>query len=130
LFAGFLSIDCGSDQSYYDNETGIFWLPDADYIATGTNIGNIKVQSTDTIPNGRQVDTLRYFNDSRSRDCYVLPVDVNATYLVRATFFYGDLGTGAGNGSSPVSFNVTLDNNYIDSIGWDWGWNAGYAPTT
>ncbi|CAM6092081.1 unnamed protein product [Calypogeia fissa] len=120
---GFLSIDCGSDEDYYDNTTGIYWVTDDGYTTTGSNIKNIRVRSSYPIPNKGQVSTLRYFDNPRGRNCYVLPVEVNATYLVRATFFYGNLG----NGSDPISFYLYLDNNLITGNQWNPGTLLDYS---
>lgn len=120
VLTGFLSIDCGSDTNYLDSKTGIYWVTDDDYISTGTNIKNITVESYDPIPNSGQVGTLRYFNASRSRNCYVVPVEPNASYLVRPTFFYGDLG----NASSPIQIRVFLDNTRLDTL----TFTAGNVP--
>ncbi|CAM6082312.1 unnamed protein product [Calypogeia fissa] len=114
---GFLSIDCGNNTSYVNNATGIFWVPNAGYISTGRNIDSINILSFDPIPNRGQVNSLRYFDDPACRDCYVLPVEVNETYLVRATWFYGNLT----NGSTISWFQVAMDNNYVMS----WSFSAG-----
>jgi hypothetical protein len=111
---GFLSIDCGSDVSYTDNNTGIFWETDANYTSTGRNIKNITVPRIDSLWNPKQDATLRYFNDPRSRDCYVLPVQSGETYLIRATFFYGSLG----NDSIPISFTIYVDSANLGIANW------------
>ncbi|CAM6091586.1 unnamed protein product [Calypogeia fissa] len=113
---GFLSIDCGSDVSYTDNETGIFWHTDDGFISTGTNVKITDVHSDyGPLLDSGQVGTLRLFDDSNSLHCYSLPVISQETYLVRGTFFYGNLGTG----SSPISFNILMDNTYVYSIQFD-----------
>jgi hypothetical protein len=111
--AGFLSIDCGSDESYYDNITGIWWETDAKYIQTGDNIRvETDVPTQQPALNKGQDGTLRYFNDSRSRDCYVLPVQTNETYLLRPSFFYGNLG----NASAPTYLKLYIDNTLMDYV--------------
>lgn len=109
LFAGFVSIDCGSAESYRDNNTKIFWETDPAYnVTTGRNVKDISVPDNDTLLNRGQLTTVRYFDDpTTSRDCYVLPVQSGETYLVRPTFFYGSLG----NGRPSTSFDFYLDNN-------------------
>ncbi|CAM6111356.1 unnamed protein product [Calypogeia fissa] len=116
---GFLSIDCGSDQDYYDVATGIYWVTDTGYTSTGRNINNIKVSGGNgtPIPNKLQSQNMRYFDDLRSRDCYVLPVLSGETYLVRGTFFYGNLSDGV----NPITFSISMDSNTVDYE----GWNAG-----
>lgn len=101
-----LSIDCGSNVSYNDT-TGLPWVPDDAYIATGRNGPNLTVQSSQIIVNGRQAQSLRYFDDGRRRSCYVLPVTPLNTYLIRPTFFYGDWKSP----TNDTAFDVYLDNN-------------------
>ncbi|CAM6085416.1 unnamed protein product [Calypogeia fissa] len=114
---GFLSIDCGSEVSYCDSETGILWETDEDFISAGKNVNITDVPSDYPILNRRQVETLRIFDGSTSSHCYKLPVIPEETYLVRGTFFYGSLG----NGSSPISFKVYVDNIYVAFFEFDAG---------
>ncbi|CAM6113119.1 unnamed protein product [Calypogeia fissa] len=112
---GFLSIDCGSNESYTDS-AGIYWETDDKYVSTGSNV-NIALDNTPTYPffNEQQVGTARIFNIERSRNCYVLPVISGNTYLVRTTFFYGNVT----DGTYVVSFDLYKDNTYISDYIYD-----------
>lgn len=108
VIAGYLSIDCGSDVNYTDSTTGIHWVTDANYISTGKNYAqNGSVGSNDPLVNKRQAETLRYFPEGRSRDCYVLPMTPGRTYLIRATFYYGDWANAYGDSYFYLYLNNT-----------------------
>jgi hypothetical protein len=80
--------------SYADSITNISWVPDApEYITTGVN-GNVP-SAQSIYPNFSEFTTVRYFPDTRAKNCYSFPVMPNSTYLIRGTFFYGyyDNGT-------------------------------------
>ncbi|KAH9535431.1 hypothetical protein CY35_17G053100 [Sphagnum magellanicum] len=80
-----LHIDCGSTTpSSVDTNTGITWVSDAPYITTGVNAAVAA-----DVPDFPELNTLRYFPDSRAKNCYTLPVSANTVYLIKATFFYG-----------------------------------------
>lgn len=80
----FISIDCGTGgTSYTDEETGIFYNSDADYIFTGEN--------RDIAPHFLSMSTMKpIFRTVRTfpegnRNCYTLkPVTKGFKYLVRA----------------------------------------------
>ncbi|CAM6092671.1 unnamed protein product [Calypogeia fissa] len=121
---GYLSIDCGSDKNYIDNETGIFWETDTDYISTGKNIETLvkdpppnQASQLPPFVNKVQAGTMRYFDDPRSRDCYVLPVRRTKNYLLRITFYYGNIGILSESPSG--SFEVWVDANNWINLGWD-----------
>ncbi len=67
-----------------DTNTGITWVSDAPYITTGVNAA-VAADALD-FP---ELSTLRYFPDSRTKNCYTLPVSADKLYLIKATFFYG-----------------------------------------
>ncbi|KAH9535429.1 hypothetical protein CY35_17G052900 [Sphagnum magellanicum] len=80
-----LHIDCGSTTpSSVDTNTGITWVSDAPYITTGVNAAVAA-----DVPDFPELNTLRYFPDSRAKNCYTLPVSANTVYLIKATFLYG-----------------------------------------
>jgi hypothetical protein len=70
IFAGFISIDCGLNTANYTDSNNITWVPDTGYIFTGQNL--------DLIPSDtKTLQSLRYFPQNRSKDCYVLPAIPN-----------------------------------------------------
>ncbi|KAH9544693.1 hypothetical protein CY35_12G008700 [Sphagnum magellanicum] len=96
---GFISIDCGLNTANYTDSNNIIWVPDTGYISTGQNLDHIASDTT-------ILQSLRYFPENRSKDCYVLPAIPNNTYMVRVNFLYSDfLGTGA----PPSVFHLEID---------------------
>ncbi|CAM6031767.1 unnamed protein product [Sphagnum compactum] len=96
---GFISIDCGLNTANYTDSNNIAWVPDTGYIFSGQNFDLI---ASDTIT----LQSLRYFPQNRSKDCYVLPAIPNNTYMIRVNFLYADfLGTGA----PPPVFHLEID---------------------
>ncbi|XP_057998355.1 probable LRR receptor-like serine/threonine-protein kinase At1g05700 isoform X2 [Hevea brasiliensis] len=89
--SGFISIDCGVDQDYFDGETGIFYKSDKDFISTGEN-DYISPEYDDKDPYfGRLVQSIRFFPKGR-KNCYTLRPEQgkNQNYLIRAFFKYGN----------------------------------------
>ncbi|KAG9456529.1 hypothetical protein H6P81_001037 [Aristolochia fimbriata] len=87
---GFISIDCGRQErtNYTDEQTGIFYTSDADYIKTGEN----RQIPTTLFPTllGRQFRNIRRFPEG-TRNCYTLkPLVKGERYLIRASFMHGD----------------------------------------
>ncbi|KAL8138690.1 hypothetical protein V2J09_004691 [Rumex salicifolius] len=81
---GFISIDCGSPvASNYNQESGLKYTWDEDYISTGTN-KNLTGDVEDLYK------TVRSFPVG-TRNCYKLsPLKPKKKYLIRARFFYGN----------------------------------------
>jgi hypothetical protein len=95
---GFISIDCGLSAAAYTDANNIIWVPDTGYIFTGQNFDLV---ASDT----KALQSLRYFPEGRSKDCYMLPAIQNNTYMVRVYFLYADfLGTGA-----PPTFDLEIE---------------------
>ncbi|XP_021765380.1 probable LRR receptor-like serine/threonine-protein kinase At1g05700 isoform X2 [Chenopodium quinoa] len=88
--AGFISIDCGMTRdSRYDDETGLYFVSDVEFINTGRNM-EVDIDHT----YGRlwkSYNTLRSFPYG-NRNCYTLKASQgkNKNYLIRASFFYGN----------------------------------------
>ncbi|CAK9198231.1 unnamed protein product, partial [Sphagnum troendelagicum] len=96
--SGFISIDCGLSAAAYADANNIAWVPDTGYTFTGQNFDLV---TSDT----KTLQSLRYFAEGRSKDCYVLPAIRNNTYMVRVYFLYADfLGTGA-----PPTFDLQIE---------------------
>lgn len=85
-------------------------MPDAPYISTG------KIQAQAALPaflqNFTEMKTLRYFDDLRLKNCYTLPVLAGSTYLLRATFFYGNYD----NANQPPSFQLAIDATILTNV--------------
>ncbi|CAN5951258.1 unnamed protein product, partial [Sphagnum jensenii] len=112
-WVGFISIDCGSTTPYTD-ANNISWVPDTTYISTGLNYNAQDVASNES----STLKTLRYFPENQAKNCYVLPVTFNQTYLIRATFlFTKSFLTAAGyNTSSSTTFYYSIDANLISML--------------
>lgn len=110
-FSGFLSIDCGLDANYSDytdSYTGIFYVSDDPYVDDGENHKVAAEQESGP----RYLHTLRSF-PSGVRNCYSLPTDGGAKYLVRLQFLYGNYD---GKNSLSLQFDMHLGVDYWDTI--------------
>nr|POF10764.1 putative leucine-rich repeat receptor-like serine/threonine-protein kinase [Quercus suber] len=88
LFNCFISIDCGSNEDYIDEDTKIPYISDKGLIDTGI----VKTISSDSPANlQRYAKNLRSFPQG-TRNCYTLRPEQgkNNNYLIRATFVYGN----------------------------------------
>ncbi len=105
ICAGFISIDCGLSAAGYTHANNITWVPDTNYTFTGQNFDLV---TSDT----KTLQSLRYFPEGRSKDCYVLPAIPNNTYMVRVYFLYADfLGTGA-----PPTFALEIEAMFVAQL--------------
>ncbi len=112
--AGSVFVDCGSNASYNDSITNISWVPDApEYITTGVN-GNVS-SARSIYPNFSEFTTVRYFPDTRAKNCYSFPVVQNSAYLIRGTFFYGYYD----NGTKLPSFQMAIDGTIVANVTFD-----------
>ncbi|KAG1339177.1 putative LRR receptor-like serine/threonine-protein kinase [Cocos nucifera] len=96
----FLSIDCGSSDTYSD-ELNITWVGDDNYIQNGQSL-----TLNDPGLVSQAMTTLRVF-DSRRKNCYPIGVSGGGQILVRASFYYGNYD----GKSSPPSFGLQFDAN-------------------
>ncbi|CAK9212176.1 unnamed protein product [Sphagnum troendelagicum] len=107
-------VDCGSMASYVDSITNISWVPDApEYITTGVN-GYVP-SAPSIYPNFSEFTTVRYFPDTRAKNCYSFPVMPNTTYLIRGTFFYGNYDSG----TTLPSFQMAIDGTIVANVTFD-----------
>lgn len=100
---GFISIDCGVTEAYTDPVTGINWLPDANFTGVGTNVD--AVAGAPSTAGSSELLTLRFFKENRKKFCYELPVLSDQTYMIAATFWYGNYD----GLSKPPVFNMAID---------------------
>jgi len=108
---GSLYIDCGATASYVDPITGVTWVPDSGFISTGENFANVPTAKT-VWQDFPELSTLRFFNDSRAKNCYTLPVTINVTYLLTASFLWASYD----NTASPPSFGLAIDGTILASV--------------
>ncbi|GJM99005.1 hypothetical protein PR202_ga16062 [Eleusine coracana subsp. coracana] len=110
---GFLSIDCGLDDKYSgykDPDTGIFYVSDGAYTDAGQNL---MVSPEYRSQVSRPQVTVRSF-PSGVRNCYALPTETGAKYLVRLQANYGNHD--GKNDNSSLEFDLYLGPNYWDTV--------------
>ncbi|GFP99562.1 uncharacterized protein at1g24485 [Phtheirospermum japonicum] len=101
----FRSIDCGSSNSYKD-ENLIDWTGDGDYVQNGESHSMGPANSI-----SRVMDTLRVFT-TRRKNCYHIDSVKQGKVLVRASFYYGNYD----NKSTPPTFDLQFDGNYWATV--------------
>jgi hypothetical protein len=111
LLAGSFFVDCGSTASYVDKITGITWMPDDQFINENSGVNANASSASQYYPDFSEFTTLRYFPDSRTKNCYSFPVTLNATYQIRGTFFYGYYD----NQTTLPSFQMAVDGTIVGS---------------
>ncbi|KAL2611409.1 hypothetical protein R1flu_023101 [Riccia fluitans] len=105
----FLSIDCGARKPYVDVQLGLKWDTDDNYVNTG-----VIQQMKEGQDFPQQLYSYRYFPLRRNKHCYLLPVKIETTYLLRVRLFPGSVGEKS-SVALPVDFNVTFINNLFFS---------------
>uniref|UniRef100_A0A1U8AYE4 Probable leucine-rich repeat receptor-like protein kinase At2g28990 n=1 Tax=Nelumbo nucifera TaxID=4432 RepID=A0A1U8AYE4_NELNU len=103
--AVFVSIDCGSSESFVD-ENNIRWVGDDTYIKTGESH---TVRNPDSVSK-REYRTLRVFTGKKN--CYSIDVPKGERVLIRAKFHYGNYD---GRLSPPI-FDLQFDGNKWDTV--------------
>ncbi|KAI4345604.1 hypothetical protein L6164_012710 [Bauhinia variegata] len=98
---GFL-IDCGASSGSEIN--GLQWIPDAEFISTGTPRNLTTPVQVSTLSN------VRSFSLQGKKNCYVVQVYRGARYMVRTTYYYGGIN-GPGFPSPPV-FDQIVDGTF------------------
>ncbi|KAK2654557.1 hypothetical protein Ddye_014413 [Dipteronia dyeriana] len=85
---GFISLDCGlpKDSSYSDVIRGINYISDADFIDAGSSNSILPEYQKDA---EQQLWHVRSFPEG-TRNCYSFNLTKGNTYLIRATFMYGN----------------------------------------
>jgi hypothetical protein len=111
---GSFFVNCGSTASYVDNVTGITWMPDDQFIDKSSGVNANVANASQYYPDFSEFTTLRYFPDSRAKNCYSFPVTPNETYQIRGTFFYGNYDNQTTN--TVPSFQMGIDGTIVASI--------------
>lgn len=110
-----ISIDCGAEEDYQDNEdTGISYKTDKDFISTGKNKVVAPEYSLTTRYYGKMVNSLRIFPEGKM-NCYTLKPSQgkNQNYYVRAFFHYGNYDS---KNRSQIKFDLYFGVNYWDTV--------------
>ncbi|KAH8481187.1 hypothetical protein H0E87_031227 [Populus deltoides] len=129
---GFISIDCGAEDDYTDENTGIAYKSDKDFISTGTNTV-VAPENYSTIPSlGSILNSLRTFPEGK-RNCYTLKPrqGKNQNYGVRAFFYYGNYDS---KNQTQITFDLYLGVNYWETVvvkdmKWEYYTNIHYSVT-
>ncbi|CAO2814724.1 unnamed protein product [Amaranthus hypochondriacus] len=111
LQQGFISIDCGSNKTYTEESTTLYYTIDADYIDTGLNFDvSDKYKSSGLMP---LMYTVRSFPEG-NKNCYTLrPAQGRDTkYLIRVYFMYGNYDQL----NKPPTFDLHLGVDVWDTI--------------
>ncbi|CAM6034643.1 unnamed protein product [Sphagnum compactum] len=108
---GSFFVNCGSTASYVDKVTGITWMPDDQFIDKNSGVNTNVSSASQYYPDFSEFTTLRYFPDSRAKNCYSFPVTPNETYQIRGTFFYGNYD----NQTTVPSFQMGVDGTIVAS---------------
>jgi len=94
-----------------DKITGITWMPDDQFINENSGVNANASSASQSYPDFPEFTTLRYFPDSREKNCYSFPVTPNATYQIRGTFFYDYYD----NRTTLPSFQMAVDGTIVGS---------------
>jgi hypothetical protein len=113
-FEGFISIDCGAKEDYTDENTGIAYKTDKDFISTGMNTVVAPDYSRTISSLGSMLNTLRTFPEGK-RNCYTLkPIQgKNQNYVVRAFFYYGNYDS---KNQTQITFDLYLGVNHWQTV--------------
>ncbi len=65
-------------------------MPDDQFIDKNSGVNTNVSSASQYYPDFSEFTTLRYFPDSRAKNCYSFPVTPNETYQIRGTFFHGN----------------------------------------
>ncbi|WRX26393.1 Malectin-like domain - like 10 [Theobroma cacao] len=112
---GFISIDCGVEEDYLNDETGIFYKSDKDFIGTGENHDiSPSASGTNYYPvHWREYRNLRSFPNGK-KNCYTLKPEQgrNNSYRIRASFLYGNYD----DKNKIPEFELYVGVNYWDTV--------------
>ncbi|GLU22319.1 hypothetical protein SLE2022_384060 [Rubroshorea leprosula] len=119
---GSISIDCGVNEDYLDELSGIYYKSDSDFVTAGEN-KQVSPGNELTNPQLRQtVKTLRSFPEGK-KNCYTLKPEQGKGhhYMFRAFFTYGNYD----GQQLPPTFDLYLGVNYwttveLENGNWYW----------
>ncbi|KAL1077040.1 hypothetical protein V6Z11_D10G070000 [Gossypium hirsutum] len=88
---GFVSIDCGVEDDYFDNSTGIWFKSDTEFISSGENHDIFPEYFLNNEQFGKRYQTVRSFPNGM-KNCYTLKLEqaTNNSFRIRASFAYGN----------------------------------------
>nr|KJB10149.1 hypothetical protein B456_001G186800 [Gossypium raimondii] len=105
---GFLSLSCGGAKSYVDSSK-IKWVSDDTFITTGNTT---TVEYAEGTSSSSSI-ALRFFPESRGRNCYKFPVEnMSSIVLVRAQFVYKNYD----GLEKPPAFSVSLGRAVVSTV--------------
>ncbi|GKV27240.1 hypothetical protein SLEP1_g36433 [Rubroshorea leprosula] len=106
---GSISIDCGVSEDYPDEQSGIHYKSDSNFVTAGEN-KQVLPRYIPTHPQlGKMLNTLRSFPNGK-KNCYNLKPEMGKgyNYMIRGFFFYGNYD----GQNKPPAFDVYLGVNY------------------
>ncbi|KAH1048109.1 hypothetical protein J1N35_038893 [Gossypium stocksii] len=88
---GFVSIDCGVEDDYFDNSTGLWFKSDTEFISSGENHDTFPEYFLNNEQFGKRYETVRSFPNGM-KNCYTLKLEqaTNNSFRIRASFAYGN----------------------------------------
>ncbi|TYJ13740.1 hypothetical protein E1A91_A10G070400v1 [Gossypium mustelinum] len=88
---GFVSIDCGVEDDYFDNSTGIRFKSDTEFISSGENHDTFPEYFLNNEQFGKRYETVRSFPNGM-KNCYTPKLEqaTNNSFRIRASFAYGN----------------------------------------
>ncbi len=86
-------------------------MPDDQFIDKNSGVNTNVSSASQYYSDFSEFTTLRYFPDSRAKNCYRFPVTPNGTYQIRGTFFYGNYD----NQTTVPSFQMAVDGAIVAS---------------
>ncbi|GKV27221.1 hypothetical protein SLEP1_g36415 [Rubroshorea leprosula] len=110
---GSISIDCGVNEDYPDEQSGIYYKSDSDFVKAGEN-KQVSPRYILTHPQmGQMLQTLRSFPEGK-KNCYNLKPEQGKGhhYMFRAMFYYGNYD----GLQQPPSFEVYLGVNFWTTV--------------
>ncbi|MBA0767524.1 hypothetical protein Gotri_016397, partial [Gossypium trilobum] len=107
------SIDCGVEEGYLDNPTGIWFKPDKEFISTGENHETLPEYQSENEQYGKRYKTLRSFPNG-AKNCYTLTLNHahNNSFRIRASVGYGNYDRK----NQPPKFDLYLGVNYWATV--------------
>ncbi|OWM76539.1 hypothetical protein CDL15_Pgr005503 [Punica granatum] len=124
---GFISIDCGAPNDYYDIELGIYYKKDEGFVDSGENrqISTLFINEN----KWQQSKNLRFFPNG-TRNCYTLRPEQGKgnTYLIRTLFYYGNYD----NKNQQPIFDLHIGTDYwttVNTSNWT-SYEIIHVPTT